>query len=178
MAEDSATADADELGGATDPMADLQLDPDEAVRFRDEAVRALSQTQQALLQAAEESVDWNSSSDEERAPPSSHDHNRDRSRSPSHWSPSSRSVSYSPSPHRSAGSPVLVAGQELPLDFLADLQDLLWPVKFHERDRPADLLSFDSSLSPTVRMAPLEATASVAALILALRQVALDRRVA
>ena len=58
------------------------------------------------------------------------------------------------------------------------MPDLLWPVKFQERDRPADLLSFDSSLSPTVRMAPLEATVSVAALILALRQVALDRRVA
>ena len=79
-------------------------------------------------------------------------------------------MSYSPSPHRSAGSPVLVASQELPLDFLADMQDMLWPVKFHKRDRPADLLSIESPLSPTVRMAPLAATVSVAALVLKLRQ--------
>ena len=55
---------------------------------------------------------------------------------------------------------------------------MLWPVNFQKRNRPADLMSFESSLSPTVKLAPLEATASVAALILALRQHALDRRVA
>ena len=59
LSEDSATADAEELGGAMDPMGDLHLDPDEAARFQDEAVRALSKTQHALLQAAEGSVDGN-----------------------------------------------------------------------------------------------------------------------
>ena len=73
---------------------------------------------------------------------------------------------------------MIINGQELPSDFLADLQDLLWPVTFHERDRPIDLLSYESTLSPTMKMAPLQATASVASLILVLRQVALDRRVA
>ena len=176
LSEDSATADAEELGGAMDPMGDLHLDPDEAARFQDEAVRALSQTQQALLQAAADSAD--STRRRARMSPSTHDQHRDRSRSPSRWRPSCRSESHSPSSDCSPGSPVLVGGQELPLDFLADMQDMLWPVKFHKRDRPADLLSFESSLSPTVRMAPLEATVSVAALILKLRQVALDRRVA
>ncbi len=56
------------------------------------------------------------------------------------------------------------------------MQDMLWPATFQERDRPADLLSFDSSMGPTVRVAPFEATVSIAALILKLRQVALDRR--
>lgn len=163
--QDPTTADAAELGGATDPVGDLRLDSDESSRLRDEAVRAVSQTQQTLLQAEEDSVVWPSSSEEDR----------DRTRSPSRWRPSPRTGSYSPSPDRSR---VLVDGHELPLDFLAAMQELLWPAKFQERDRPADLLSFDSSLSPTVRMAPLDATVSVAALILALRQVALDRRLA
>jgi len=55
---------------------------------------------------------------------------------------------------------------------------MLWPVQFAERDRPADFLGYDSALSPTVRMTSLEATLAVAALVLALRQVALDDRVA
>ena len=62
------------------------------------------------------------------------------------------------------------------MEFLAAMQDMLWPTTFQERDRPADLFSFDSPLGATVRVAPLEATVSVAALILNLRQVALDRR--
>ena len=167
LIEDSATADVKELGGAMDPLCDLHLDPSEAARVRKEAVRALSQMQQALLQAAADSAD--STHRRARMMPITHGQHRGRSRSPRRWRPSSRSEGYSPSPDRSLGSPVLVGGQELPLDFLANLQDLLWPVKFHERDRPADLLSFNSSLSPTVRMARLDGTVSVAALILALR---------
>ena len=116
-------------------------------RLRDEAERAVSQMQQRLL------------SDEDRAPPS-----RGTKRD-------------SPSPDHSPGSSMLVGGHELSSDFLAAMQDLLWPVQFDERERPADLLGFESSLSPTVRMAPRESAASVAAFILALRQVALDRRV-
>ena len=165
-AADPTTADAAELGAATDPLADLHLDSDRSSRLRDEAVGAVSQTQQALLSAAENSVNFSSSSDEERS--------RSRSASRRRASPSSESHSPSPSVFRSS---VFVGDHQLPLDFLAAMQDLLWPVKFTERDRPADLLSFDSSLNPTVRMAPLEATISVATLILALRQVALDRRV-
>ena len=46
----------------------------------------------------------------------------------------------------------------------------------NKNDCPADLLSFDLHLAATVRVTPLEATVSVAALILKLRQVALDRR--
>ena len=176
LTEDSATADAEELGRAMDPLCDLHLDPSEAARFRKEAVRALSQMQQALLQAAADSAD--STHRRARMMPITHGQHGGRSRSPKRWRPSSRAKSYSPSPARSPACPVFVGGQELPLDFLANLQDLLWPVNFHLRDRPPDLLSFDSSLSPTMGMAPLEANTSVAALILVLRQVALDRRVA
>ena len=160
-------------------MADLNLDSDESSRLRDEAVRAVSHTQQRLLQAAAQSVDLASSSDDDCAPPSTTDAAElGRSRSPSRWNPSPRSESYSPSPYRSPAPVLDVDGHELPMDFLAAMQDLLWPARFDVCDRPADLLSFESSLCPTVRMAPLEATVSVAVLILKLRQVALDRRVA
>ena len=177
--EESDTADADELGDATNPMADLDLDPNEAVRFQVDGARAFLKARETLLQAAAAAVDYaREASDEKTAPPTTHDRNRDRSRSPSRWRPRSRSESYSPTSDRSADSPILVNGKELPSIFLADLQDMLWPVKFQQRDRPADLLSFEPSLSPVVKMDPPEATASVAGLILALRQVALDRRVA
>ena len=67
---------------------------------------------------------------------------------------------------------------DLPRDFLVAMQDMFLPVELHECDRPADILRYESSLSPTVRMAPLDATIQIAYLILALRQIALDRRVA
>ena len=167
-AAEGPTADADELGDAADCIADLHLHPDEAVRFKTDGVRAIGQAQQALLEAEEASIDFGgASSDEECEPPSTHDQTRARSRSRSRSSPTSRSKSC-----------LRVNGQKLPQKFLADLKNMLWPVNFQVRDRPADLLSFESSLSAMAKMAPLEATASVAGLILALRQHALDRRVA
>ena len=71
---------------------------------------------------------------------------------------------------------IYVGNQNLPVDFLEAMQDLLWPVEPDEFDRPADLLSFESTLNPTVRMAPHRATDEVVALILALRQVGLVYR--
>ena len=56
------------------------------------------------------------------------------------------------------------------------MQDLFWPAKYQELDRPADLLCFESSLSPTMMVGSFEATIAVATLILALRKVALDQR--
>ena len=144
--------------------------------LREEAVRAVTQTQERLLQADAESVDWAEFQNEERTPPSTPDENTDRSRSPSRWVPSTITERYSPSRDLSPGSSSRVGGPELPSDFLAAMQNMLWPVEFQERDRPADLLSFESALNPTVRMAPLRATDEVVALILALRQVGLDYR--
>ena len=131
------------------------------------------------LQAAEDSDVHSDSPD----PPSKPAQSGERSRSPSRFAPSTsppvwdRSPSpaslRSPSPER---TPLLVGGHELPVEFLAAMQDMLWPATFQERDRPADLLSFESSLGATVRVASFEESVSVAALILKLRQVALDRR--
>ena len=82
------TADATVLGGCSEEEASPSDDPTTAdaaelglsSRFRDEAVRAVSQTRRVLLQAEADSVDWASASDEERAAPS---RGRSRSRSPS-----------------------------------------------------------------------------------------------
>jgi len=154
--EECSMADAAEVGDATDPMDDLHLSSEESSRLRGLALQHISQTGQVLLQAAEDVVAWSASSDEERVPPSP-----DRT------------------PELPGQRPGLVVdGQPLSEDFLAAMQDLLWPVQVDERDRPADLLSYESILSPTVRMAPREATIRVAALILALREVAWDHRVA
>ena len=56
------------------------------------------------------------------------------------------------------------------------MQDLFWPAQYQELDRPADLLCFESSLSPTMMVGSFEATIAVVTLILALRKVALDQR--
>ena len=66
----------------------------------------------------------------------------------------------------------------MPKDFLEAMQAMFLPVELHECDHPADILRYESSLGPTVRMAPLDATIQIAYLIMALRQIALDRRVA
>ena len=54
--EDPTTADAAELGVGTVPAGGLHLEPAEASRLHDEAVRAVSRTQQALLEAAGDSL--------------------------------------------------------------------------------------------------------------------------
>ena len=151
------------------------MEPTECLRLRDNALIAVTHAQQTLLQAANDSDVHAVSADPPRSPAQS----SDRSRSPSREAPStfspvwastpSPSRDWSPSPDR---RPVLVSGDELPVGFLAAMQDLLWQPTFEERDRPADLLSFDSSLGPTVRVAPLAATVAIAALILKLRRVA------
>ena len=142
-------------------------------RFREEAGRVVSQTRQALLEAEEEAVDWAAASEEEVAAAR---RGRSRSRSPNRWCPSPRSERHSQYPHHSPCCYHRHSGPEMSSEFLAAMQDMLWPMQVQERDRPADLLSFESPLSPTVRMAPREATVGVVSLILALRQVALDRR--
>ena len=118
-------------------------------RIRDEAERVVRETQERFVNAVADAADMASSSHEERC---------GRSRSPMRH------------------SPVCVGGHELPVDFLAAVQDLFWPVEFHERDRPPDLVTLESSLSPTMRMAPLDQTIDIVALILSLRHVAVLRR--
>ena len=117
--------------------------------FRDEAERVVHETQERFVNAVADAADMASSSHEDRC---------GRSRSPMRH------------------SPVCVGGHELPVDFLAAVQDLFWPVEFHERDRPPDLVTLESSLSPTMRMAPLDQTIDIVALILSLRHVAVLRR--
>jgi hypothetical protein len=173
--QDPTAADVAELGGATDAVGDLHLDSDVSSRLQEQVARALSQTQLALVQAQEGDADWGSASDEQGASPDGQSQNRERSRSPRQRSLSPKSEGNSPSPDH---SPVCVSGHDLPTIFVAALQDLLWPAKFQEMDRPADLVSFDSSLSATVMVDPFQATLSVATLILALREVALDHRAA
>ena len=141
-------------------------------------MRAVYQTQQLVRQAEADSDAWPSASDEECVPPITHDRSRDRSRSPSRWCPAHRRKNCAARPHHSLGPSCRVGGYKLPSDFMAALQEMLWPVQFAERDRPADLLGYDSALRPTVRTASLEVTLGVVALVLALRQVALDDRVA
>ena len=59
---------------------------------------------------------------------------------------------------------------------MAAMQELLWPERTDERDRPANLLSFESTMGPIVRVDQRQATVAILALILRLRKVAIDRR--
>jgi hypothetical protein len=103
--EGPTTADAGELGGATDAMQDLQLHPDEASGHRDQVEHALAKVKQAFLkveeddvkQGPDDEVDWGSSSDEEGAAPDGCGQNRGRTRTPRQRSLSPKSE---PSPHR------------------------------------------------------------------------------
>jgi len=67
---------------------------------------------------------------------------------------------------------------ELPRDFVVAMQDMFLPVESREFDRPANILRYEGSLGPAVRMAPLGATIQIAFLIMKLRQIALNNRVA
>ena len=141
-------------------------------RIRDEAERVVRETQERFVNAMANLDDMADPAD---VASSSHEERRERSRSPRRCCPSPRTESVewlrseqSPTRH----SPVRVGSHELPVGFLAAVQDLFWPVEFHERDRPPDMLRLESSLSPTMRMAPLDQTIDIVALILALRQVA------
>ena len=66
---DSASTDAGELGDTADCVADFHLNPDEAVRFKTDGVRAIDQAQQTLLEAEEESVDFGGTSSDEECEP-------------------------------------------------------------------------------------------------------------
>ena len=174
------TIDADELDyhpapfDAASPVTTLQLQPAERVQLREDATIAVAHVQQVLVQAAESS-DVHADSP---IPPSSPAQRHERSRSPSHWerdwsAAPSPLREYSPSPTRKS---VFVGERELPVDFVEAMQELLWPVTFQERERPADLLTFDSSLDPVICADSLEATIGVAALCLTLRNARLDFR--
>jgi hypothetical protein len=85
-----------------------------------------------------------------------------------------RSRAISPDPER---RPKLTGGaSSLSPQFLAAMQQLLWPELTDERERPANLLSFESTMGPIVRVDQRQATVGILAVILRLRKVAIDRR--
>jgi hypothetical protein len=172
--DDHSTADAAELG---DPMDDLELESSEVIHMRDVATTAVKNAQQIFCEVAGNTVNFDEDddcsdeqpTDEQRELPAA---GSDEQRELPDAAHSDRSPS--PAPRRILIGDALT----LPEEFVLAMQELLWPSTIEERDRPINLLTLESDLEPTLRVSPFDATVDVATLIVTLRQVALNRRVA
>jgi len=181
----SVPIDAAEPGDVTSaeeesPMADaVELGPLEGeASLRQEAERIVHQTQERLLEAEASSVDFGDGSGDEREASSASEEHRSRSRTPRRTSEEDRRWRRKSRRDSSARVDVQKESMALPMDFVVAMQDMFFPVEWREFNRPANILRYESSLGPSIRMASLDATVQIAYFILRLRRIALDRRVA